>query len=157
MDAVDGKMHGPDHGGQVACADPESFLRLKCSSPRRQGTGTTEGAWTVVEEYSDWQAAPMDVPGWGCMQGDDLARYLAAAEKKWPRLSRVMRAVFATPASSAWLESSFSIATWLADPRRTRLTPEHMADLTVLTCNREMAVRPIRRIAASYLAEVADG
>jgi hypothetical protein len=64
-----------------------------------------------------------------------------------------MTRVFATPASSAWLESSLSIATRLADRRRSRLAPEHMADLTLLACNKEMANRHLRSLAAGYLSE----
>jgi hypothetical protein len=149
MTIVDNAASGQFAHHPTGYADPEELMRGPASSRSMRAIATPSAVeWSVAEEFANWKEGPLQVPNWAHIYERDFPRYLQAAAQKWPRLHKVMLRVFATPASSAWLESSFSIATWLADPRRSRLTPDHMADLTLLTCNKEMAQRHIRSLAA---------
>ena len=144
IDHIDGAAVAPD---QLGFADPEACFRLRGPTQQKHvGDRTTPCFWSVADEFANWKDAPLQVPNWGSIVQNDFSRYLDGALQRWPRLARVMRTVFAAPASFAWLESSFSIATWVADPRRWRLSQEHMADLT---CNREPAELHIPRVAAA--------
>ena len=76
---------------------------------------------------------------------------LRLSASRWPRLTRLMTRFFLAPASSACLESSFSVLTWLADPRRTNLNAEHLADLVALACNSESVQACIREVVRDFL------
>jgi hypothetical protein len=107
-----------------------------------------QSAW---EEWAHWRHQPLRVPGWGTVTRGDNQGHLRLGADRWQWLTRIMGQRFLAPASSSWLESSFGVASWLADPGRRRVSAMHLADLMALARNQTYADARIREGVRDFL------